>query len=191
MATFDFRNIPTLETERLILRKMHLSDAEAIYEYAKNPEVSRYTLWDSPKSVSDTRDFVRMVVSKSEENVVNEWVIVWKESGAVIGTGGFVYWDLQKRETEIGYAISQAFWNRGIVTEAMRAVCTFAFRELEVETIICHCHIENIGSERVMQKLGMRFKRIKQMQFKDLPQLTDVKQYVLTKADFEGGANRE
>ncbi|WP_062048967.1 GNAT family N-acetyltransferase [Bacillus sp. JCM 19034] len=150
-----FRQLPTLETERLRLRKLTLEDLSDMYEYCSNEEVTKYVTWDTHKSSSDTKQFIEFVVSRYEDNKVAPWGIEYKQNGKLIGTINFVSWQADHKIAEIGYALSQDYWGKGIVTEAAKEVITFGFHHMDLIRIQAKCNVENIGSARVMEKVGM------------------------------------
>lgn len=76
-----FGNPPILETDRLILRKIKLSDAQDLFEYASDPEVARYVTWDYHKSIKDSINYLRSMIRKYRNKEISEWGIVYKENG--------------------------------------------------------------------------------------------------------------
>src|SRR5919202_331418 len=86
------KNLPTLETDRLILRKMTLDDAEAVFAYASDPEVTRYVIWDAHRSIEDSRAFLELTVQKYESGGEPDWGIVYKGDQRFVGTCGFTTW---------------------------------------------------------------------------------------------------
>jgi [ribosomal protein S5]-alanine N-acetyltransferase len=155
-----YGNLPTLETERLLLRKITLEDVEDMYSYASNEEVSKYVTWETHKTLSDTKEFVEFVIAQYENKKVAPWGIEYKENGKFIGTIDFVSWSLKHHVAEIGYVLSQDFWGKGIVTEAAKEVIKFGFNNMDLVRIQARCFVENIGSSRVMEKTGMSFEGI-------------------------------
>jgi ribosomal-protein-alanine N-acetyltransferase len=76
----------------------------------------------------------------------------------MIGTIDFIHLLLdENKQAELGYALSRQFWGKGIVTEAVECVMTFGFEELKLERIQARCMEGNIGSARVMEKVGMTY----------------------------------
>ena len=149
------KDLPTLETERLILRKMTLEDAEAIFAYASDPEVSRYTLWETHRSIKDSRAFLELEVSKRESGGEPDWGIVYKGDHRFVGTCGIVSWEPHHARAEIGYALSKEYWGRNLMPEAARAMIRFGFERMSLNRIEARCIAENAASARVMEKAGM------------------------------------
>lgn len=104
-----FSNLPTLETERLILRKITLADAADMFAYMSEEDVARYVTWDAHKTIQDTERFIRFVLSKYESNSPAPWAIEYKEKGKVIGTIDFGMWQENHRVAEVGYALSKDY----------------------------------------------------------------------------------
>lgn len=147
-------NFPILETEHLVLRKLKIEDADSMYIYASNDDVTKYVLWDSHTSPEQTKQFLQFMIDKYEqENYA--WAVTLKDSDEFIGTIDYVMLDHNEHIGEIGYALSHLYWGKGYMSEAAKAILHYGFTELHLERIQARCFAENIGSERVMQKAGM------------------------------------
>lgn len=179
-----FRDLPVLETDRLILRKLSMDDAADIYSYASDPEMSRYTVWSSHTSIEDARCYLHYVLENYEKGLADNWGIVYKSSGRLIGTIGFFAVDREDFRAEIHYAISRAYSGKGLMSEAVRKVLSFGFGKLQLNRIQAHCMIANIGSERVMQKAGMTFEGIERESIFVKGEFHDLKRYAILQKDF-------
>ena len=146
--------LPILETPRLTLRKIKLEDSEAMYQYASKDDVTKYVLWDSHKSIETTKQVIQMMIDQYEEGHL-AWSITLKETQEFVGTIDFVMYNKAEKIAEIGYALSDRHWGKGYVSEATKALLDFGFNELQLVRIQARCFADNIGSERVMQKVGM------------------------------------
>src|ERR1043165_5244731 len=149
--------MPALPTERLILRKITMDDRDAVFAWARDPEVSRYGSWDAHRTPHDTEVFIESCLKQYDREGLGPWVIQLRETGAVIGTCGFGYVDRLARRRGTGYFLSRSEWGRGYATEATRAVLRFGFGPLALNRIEARCMPLNTASERVMQKVGMKF----------------------------------
>jgi [ribosomal protein S5]-alanine N-acetyltransferase len=172
-----FGDVPKIETDRLILRKITLNDAEDMYLYASNEEVTRYVTWDTHSSLSDTIDFINSFLPQYDA----PWGIELKENGKFIGTVHFVWWQQQHNSAEIGYVLSKEYWAKGLITEAARAIISFGFENMDLVRIQARCFLENKGSERVMEKLGMSFEGISRKVMYVKGDYKDLKLYSLLK----------
>ena len=157
MLEHIFIRLPTLETERLILRKLEYSDKSDIFEYAKNPEVAKYVLWEPHQEEIDTIAFLNIIYAAYNKNKASSWGIQLKENSKIIGTIGFAKWDKENKVGEIGYVLAQEYWGKGIITEAVKEILKFGFEQMELTKITAHCIAENIGSEKVLLKAGFKF----------------------------------
>ena len=153
-----FRDLPELETERLLLRKMRLDDAEAMFAYASDPEVTRYVLFETHRSVEDSESFLRLALEGYEREDFGGWGVVLKDSGAFVGTceldAGYVP---EHARAELGYVLSREHWGRGLMPEAVRAVIRFGFGRMGLNRVQARCIAENVASARVMEKAGMAY----------------------------------
>lgn len=151
-----FSHIPTLLTERLILRMMRVSDCDDMYEYAKRREVTRFLSWRPHPSSEYTRQYLEYLSTRYNIGDFYDWAVVLKESKKMIGTCGFTRFDLHNNYAELGYVLNPKYCGNGYATEAAREVIKFGFKELELHRIEARYMPGNIASHRVMQKLGMK-----------------------------------
>ena len=150
-----FSNVPTLETERLILRKLMVSDADDMYEYSCDPNTTAFLTWSLHPDRYYTIDYIKFVLRKYKTGDFRDWAVIHKASGKMIGTCGFTSIDLNNKKGEIGYVYNSKFWGQGIATEALECVMAFGFEKLELNRIECRYMVENAASRRVMEKAGM------------------------------------
>ncbi len=180
-----FKGNPTLETERLILRRLTMDDAQYIFDYASDPEVTRYLLWDTHSTIDDARAFIRFTLDRYEKDEAGEWGIILKESGRLIGCTGFPWTDVRNKRAEIGYVLAKPYWGLGIMPEAAGRAIEFAFNKMGINRMEC-CHFApNEKSGRVMQKLGMTYEGTARDRVFAKGQFWDVKQYAILKSDWD------
>lgn len=148
---------PQIETSRLALKVVRIDDAADIYAYVRNPNVLRYTTGTTPREFAETEVFVRGLVDKPAG--VFAWAIRRKVHSAVIGVVEFGTEDNGARGS-VDYALSEEYWNQGIMTEAVRAVLDWAFQTLPgLNSVSSSAMTENPASTRVQEKCGMQFVR--------------------------------
>lgn len=155
-----YGDLPILETERLILRKVTIEDIQDMYLYGSDEEVSKYVTWNTHETISDTKGFVEFVLNKYKNKQVSLWGIECKENGKFIGTIDFVWWQPNNKTAEIGYVISKDYWGKGLTSEVAKEIIKFGFEKMNLVRIQARCDVENIGSARVMEKAGMSFEGI-------------------------------
>lgn len=160
----------TIETERLILRRFKLSDAQNMFDnYAGKEKVTEYLCWSHHSSIEDTKSYLADVVLPDyEHDNTYRWAIVWKESNEVIGAIDVCYSNERKRCAELGWVLDDEYWGKGIMPEAAASVVAHLF-SVGYERIQATHHVENKKSGRVMEKIGMKFEGIlkKQSMFKN------------------------
>ncbi|WP_137790216.1 GNAT family protein [Bacillus sp. E(2018)] len=180
-----FTNLPTLETGRLLLRKLTLEDAQDMFLYGSDAEVSRYVTWDVHQTLEDTKDFIRFVKSKYGKGELAPWGIVLKETNKLIGTIDFVSWQINHKTAEIGYVIAKNYWGQGIATEAGKEILNYGFKNMNLVRIQARCFIENGGSEGVMKKLGMKYEGTLRKAMFTKGEHRDLKVYAVLNEEFE------
>ncbi|MDJ0515958.1 MAG: GNAT family protein [Trichodesmium sp. MO_231.B1] len=179
-----FSNLPTIETERILLRKMSLKDAKDMFEYAQDSQVSKYTGWYTHNSIQDTKLFLQYTINNYKNNEVSNWGIVHKAEQKLIGTAGFIDWNLEDARAEIGYTLSRKYWGKGYMTEVVNAIIYFGFRTMILNRIEARCVIENIASARVMEKVGMKYEGILRECMFIKGKYRDLKIYSILKEEF-------
>lgn len=143
-----------LTTERLLLRTWKETDAESLYEYAKDPEVGPIAGWPVHTSVENSREIIRGVLSAEET-----YAVCLKEDGKAIGSIGLMIGtasnlNLPDTEGEIGYWIGVPFWGQGFIPEAVKELLCHGFEDLKLNKIWCGYFEGNIKSKRVQEKCG-------------------------------------
>ena len=146
-----------LETERLILRPWQVSDAESLYEYAKNPEVGPIAGWPPHTSVENSRAVIREVLSAD-----GTFAVVLKSTLQPVGSIGLIppmQWHTAVADTEleIGYWIGVPYWGRGLIPEAVHRLQKFAFEELGCTALWCGYYDGNEKSKRAQEKCGFAY----------------------------------
>ena len=152
-----FRHIPTLHTERLLLRRIERRDVDDIFEYSHNPETSKFLLWYPHEKKSDTVYYYKAVDKRYKSGEFFDWAIIERSSGKMIGTCGFTSINERDEKAEVGYVINPFYWGRGYATEALLRVIEFGFSDLRLERIEAKYIIGNDASRRVMEKCGMTY----------------------------------
>lgn len=149
--------IMELTTKRLLLRPWKESDAESLYEYAKDPEVGPIAGWPVHTSVENSREIIREVLSAEET-----YAVCLKENGRAIGSIGLMVGaasnlKLPDTEGEIGYWIGVPFWGQGLIPEAVKELLRHGFEDLRLDKIWCGYFEGNSKSKRVQEKCGFTY----------------------------------
>lgn len=149
-----------IETERLILRTFTRDDLDRLADLFADRQFCRFSV--NPNGIA--RDDAAIVLGKilgwTQIGLPPQFAVILRESGTLIGYCGFWPQEIDgERVTEIGYRLNPQFWNRGIATEAARAVRDHAFRDLQLEHVVSFIHPDNHPSRRVVEKIGMHFEK--------------------------------
>lgn len=148
-----------IETERLILRRYTIDDAQAMYDnWASDEEVTRYLMWPAHSSVEVSAAVLKDWIPKYSHRDYYHWAIVLKEHGDdPIGDIAVVEQDDQVQRAHIGYCIGRKWWHKGITSEALQAVIGFLFDEVGFQRVESRHDPRNLHSGAVMRKCGMKF----------------------------------
>lgn len=150
--------IHTLQTSRLVLRKLEQSDVPAFYErLGGNSKVTEHMLWAPHKDISESEASIQKVLRRYESGTCYRWGITLRENGELIGIIDLLAFDEEKSGCSFAYMLGEDFWGRGYGTEAVKAVFSFAFDALEIAVIEADHFAENPASGAVMRKAGMSF----------------------------------
>ncbi|HHV09084.1 MAG TPA: GNAT family N-acetyltransferase [Clostridiales bacterium] len=151
----------TIETIRLVLRRFRIEDAGAMYRnWAGDPQVCKYLSWGPHRDEAASRSRIREWVSRYGEQNFYVWAIEIKNQGMPVGSISVEISNEQTSTCEIGYCIGRDYWNRGIMTEALRAIMHYLFFEIGYVMIQAKHDILNTASGKVMQKAGMKYARL-------------------------------
>ena len=177
----------TLETDRLILRRLTIDDAESAYKnWCSSDIVSRYVLWEKHKNVEETKELFKMWEEDYNNLDTFRWIVELKDTKEVIGTIDVCNKKFLKFSTcEIGYCYGEAFWNKGYGTEALKRVLKFLFEEVGLESIYAYHASNNPASGKVMKKSGMTYEGTLRSRIIDKEGLrNDLISYSMIKEDY-------
>ncbi len=146
-----------LWTPRLHLREFVEDDWPAVLAYQSDPRYLRYYEWES-RDEQGVREFLKMFLDHQKQNVRHKFqlAVTLRESGQLIGNCGIRMDDPDSRVGDIGYELAPDQWGKGYATEAAREIVRFGLEELGLHRVWAWCIADNVGSWRVMEKLGMR-----------------------------------
>lgn len=151
-----------LETKRLLLRPLELSDAEAMFAMDANPNVHEY-LWQKPaQNIEESIKVIEYVHRQYKENNIGRYATILKETGEFIGWTGikFVNDLVENGNTnffDYGYRLNESFWNKGYATETTKFWLDYGFNQMNIEKMNAYTHAENGASNHILEKCGMKF----------------------------------
>jgi ribosomal-protein-alanine N-acetyltransferase len=152
-----FTHFPSLTTNRLILRQLRPTDAEAMFETFSDAEAMEYFGHEPHRSLDDTRALVQQIQVAYERRESIHWGIALKGEDSVVGSCSFHQFGPGFHYAETGYELRRAYWRRGIMTEAMSAILTYGFTELGLHRIEAVIDDANVRSKGLLLKLGFTY----------------------------------
>ena len=174
-----------IESERLVLRRFTLEDAEAMYRnWARDPEVTKFLTWPAHANVDITRAVLEDWVSSYQREDYYQWAIVLKENGdEPIGSISAVEQRDDISMVHIGYCLGRAWWRQGIMSEALKSVMDFFFDRVGANRIESRHDPNNPHSGMVMKKCGMRYEGTMRSSDRNNQGVCDTCWYALLRSD--------
>jgi [ribosomal protein S5]-alanine N-acetyltransferase len=149
------RETVELVGDRVLLRPLALSDADEMFTFVSDPEVTRFLPWDPAPNVETVQNFLQEQVGRRKRGDSLGFAMIQKETGRMIGSTDLMELKTIKGQAELGYLLARSCWGQGIMTEAALLTAGYAFRALNVGRLSAWADQENRASRRVMEKLGM------------------------------------
>lgn len=148
-----------IETERLLLREIHESDIDDLFELDSDPEVHRFLGNRPVKDKQDVTDIIKSIRDQYVHNGIGRWAVIERNTGDFIGWSGlkFVREIINQHRDfhDIGYRLKRKFWGNGYATESAIASLQFGFNQLNLDEIYAAANIENEASNRILKKIGL------------------------------------
>jgi len=185
-----FAHLPDVVTSRLRLRRLTMNDVPDMYEYCSDPEVARHVMWDAHTHISDTRSYLRYVMRQYRGGEPSSWGIEHRQLRKLIGTIGFMWIQREHNSAEVGYSLSRAFWNQGLMTEALIATLDVGFNQLLLNRIEAQHEVANPASGVVMRKAGMSCEGRLRGRLYNKGRYVDVDLYAVLRQDFVSRVGR-
>ena len=151
-----FQTFPHLETERFVLRRLHLSDAASLFAILGDEELTRFYDDEAFTQISQAREQIEAWASAFDARRAIRWGIAHKDKDGIVGTCGYYGFHTWHKRASIGYELARSHWRQGIMTEALHAIIGFGFRQVGLNRIQAVMMPGNQGSARVLEKLGFR-----------------------------------
>lgn len=153
-------NLPLFETQNLILREIRERDCHDMFEYAQLSYVGPNAGWEPHRTLSHTKEVIRMFNNKPRYGQLGVFAIILKSNLKMIGTVE-LHTYTPHFKAELGYTINPEYWGNGYATEASRKILEWGFTELGLKRIECSSFPDNLRSQRVCEKLGFKFECIR------------------------------
>ena len=169
----------TIESERLLLRPWSIDDAPILYEgWANNEEITKYLTWNPHKSIEDSKFIINKWLEEYNEKDRINFAICLKDGNELIGSIDVVGYE--NNIPEIGYMLKKEYWNKGYMSEAVLRVIDFLY-SLGYSKVHIAAQVENIASNKVIQKCGGKFIESKESERKLKHDKVMVNHYIISK----------
>ncbi len=175
----------TIETERLTLRKFREGDVSQVYNnYGRDTKVQKHIKWVPCATLESTNEFIKMHLENYDsKSDFYAWGI--EQDGEIIGSIGAFDIDDYIESCEIGYSLGYKYWGQGLITEAVKAVVEYLLTDVGFNRIHASCHKDNVGSEKVMNKIGMHYEgKLREATKGQDNKLADLLLYAILKSDY-------
>ncbi len=151
-----FEPFPILHTKHLLLREFTSRDAQALFLIRGNNDTMKYM--DAPihQTVNDSKAMMADIALSYQEQTGINWVIEDRKKGCMIGYIGFWRILTHHIRAEIGYALNQGYWGKGLMKEAAKEVFEFGFNRLKLHSVEANVNPANMASIRMLESMGFK-----------------------------------
>lgn len=187
-AGIGWNELPTLITERLVLRNLRGQDAGMVFEVFRDPDVMRY--WSSPPmtDAAEAGALIREIHDLFRAGTLFQWGIAFRSTDAILGTCTLFHLDLTHRRGEIGFAIGKQHWGQGIASEAVARLIACAFEELGLHRLEADVDPRNERSLRLLEKQGFQREGLLRERYQVSGEIQDAVLLGLLQREWKGSA---
>ncbi len=168
----------------MLLRPLRSDDASAVFNYAHDPEVTRYTQWDAHRTIEDSRRFIEQTIAAHQRGENAELAIELKSDKKVIGTCGQINISADHCRGEQVFAMAKEQWGGGKMGEALKAMLAFGYGALQLNRIFAKVDPDNMKTILVLKRATWQFEGTLRQEVKVRGTFRDVKLYSLLKREF-------
>jgi len=168
----------------MVLRPLRADDASAVFHYAHDPEVTRYTTWDAHCTIEDSRRFIEQTIAAYQRGENAELAMELTSEKKVIGTCGLIAVSADHCRGEMVFAMAKEHWGSGLMAEALKAMLTFGYGALQLNRIWAKVDPDNINTIRLLKRASWQFEGTLRQDVKVRGMFRDVKLYSLLNKEF-------
>ena len=182
-----FTQFPVLTTKRLRLRQLRPDDAADVFAISSDEQVMEFFEQQPHHSLQDTQELIQKVQMRYEQRESIRWCITLQGEDRVIGACDFHHFSHEFRRAETGYDLHRDFWRKGIMSEAMKAILTYGFTELDLNRVEAIIDIRNERSKGLLLKLGFTYEGNLRQSYYANGQFKDKHYFGLLKHEWQNG----
>lgn len=151
-----------IETERLILRELRMTDLDGMFELDSDPEVHKYLGNKPVKTKAESQKILEGVLHQYEERGIGRFAAIEKSSGDFIGWSGIrlnTEYNMNgfAKYYDVGYRLIPRYWGKGYATESGKAAVNYAFDALKLSRVYATTEINNQASHNALLKIGLTY----------------------------------
>lgn len=151
-----------IETERLILRELRITDLDGMFELDSDPEVHKYLGNKPVKTKNESQKILDSVLQQYQERGIGRWAAIEKASGDFIGWSGLrlnTEYNMNgfTKYYDVGYRLIKRYWGKGFATESGKAAVDYASNNLKLPELYATTEIGNQASHNVLLKIGLAY----------------------------------
>jgi ribosomal-protein-alanine N-acetyltransferase len=180
-----FADLPTLESDRLVMRKMTEADADDMFAYTSDAALLEHLPLNVTATRAEAVSAIRNFMDMYAQRRVSPWGVSLKATGKHIGICGFESWNNVTDRAEIGFLIARDHWREGFASEAARRVMRFGFEQMGLNRVEARVKPENEASRLLLAKLGMRYEGLMREHSWWRGSYHDLELYAILKREFE------
>ncbi len=163
MLELNFKPFPTLETERMVIRRITKKDVDDLFFLRTNEETMTYLDRAKAASTEEVKDLIRKIDTGIKQNTAIGWGISLKNHTELIGTISYHRIEKEHYRAEVGYMLKPAYWKQGLISEALKKVIDYGFNHMKLHSIEANVNPNNAGSIMLLEKMGF----VKEAHFKE------------------------
>lgn len=181
-----------LQTNRLLITPISLSDLAKIHELHSLPETDEFNTLGIPENLDQTKKIIKDWIEKNNngQNKNFTFKVELMESKTFIGLASLNLGKPEFKIAEVWYKFHSHFWQQGYATESLNAILNFGFYELDLHRIEAGCAVENIGSIRTLEKVGMKKEGRKRKVLPLKDGWSDTYEYAILSTDLKSITNK-
>ncbi len=183
-----FADLPTLESERLVMQKMTEADTDDMYAYTSDADLLQHLPLNVTPTRAEAQAAIRNFMDMYHARRVSPWGITIKATGQHVGICGFESWNPVTDRAEIGFLVARAFWRQGYASEAARRVMRFGYEQMGLNRIEARVKPDNEPSRLLLRKLGLQYEGLMREHSWWRGDYHDLELYAILKREFEAQA---
>lgn len=150
------KTLPLIATPRLTLRWISEADVDSLFEIFSDPRVMRYWSTGPLPNREAATELQREIAEGNESDIMLKWGVALNDGNTVIGTTTLFNLNLDNGRAELGYAMASAYWGKGYMNEALKALVSHAFEVMDLRRLEADVDPRNVGSIRSLERLGFQ-----------------------------------